>query len=537
MDLLKPIELNNDQTDWTGRVRNSDIWRTLNAARDGDVDSLQSLLDRESALARCEYWYVSPLHFAVREGHFEAAKLLIESGADVTLRTLYGEETFLQIARDREHKDLIEYLEAIAQETMGSRGVVEPIHEACQSGDLAKVVKLLDQDANCVHFGDTVGRRPIHYAVEAQNRELLELLVARGADVDAPGFSSDNRLGGFGFRPITTALWFHPYWRQRNDYDLARALLGHGADYTITIAAALGDIDRVKELLAADSSLCNHQEAGGKRALSAAAERNYGEIVKTLLDAGADPNLEEGANCPMGYALWSASHFGYFDIAELLLAHGANPNASVESSGNPTESAFNSDMRNLLYEHGGKVGFTMYFFENNVDAVAAVLNNAPQHYKDALAGEGFTMSVTAGHKTLVHLLLHAGVRVPPVLTGCQTYLWHNLELAEVLLNHQMDPDLPNWQSIRPLHHMARKNELDAARLFIKYGARADYIDEEYRTTPLGWAAKYGQTEFAKLLLEQFPNRNIHEPDDIPEWASPLAWAKRREHQEMVNLLS
>ena len=537
MELIKPVELDNDRTDWTGRVRHCDVWDTLTAARDGDVDRLKSLLDREAALARCEYWYVSPLHFAVREGHVKSAQLLIDRGADITLRTLYGEETFLQIAKDREHAELIDLLTDLARKHMSSRGEVEPIHEACQKGDIDNVSALIDADSKCINIGDTVGRRPIHYAIENQHTPLISLLLDNGADIDSPGFSSDNRLGGFGFRPISSALWYHPYWRQRNDYETAQMLIDHGSDYTITIAAALGDIGRVKELLAHDPSLCNHQEMGGKRALSAAAERNYVEIVETLLDAGAEPNIEEGPNCPRGYALWAASHFGYFKIAEMLLAHGADPNAPVESSGNPTESAFNADMRKLLYRHGGKVGFTQYFFENNVDAIAAILNNASQHYKDSLAAEGFPHVVSSGHETLLYLMLNNNVRVPPVLTGCQTYLWHNLELSEVLLKHEMDPNLPNWQSVRPLHHMAQKNNIEAGELFIRYGARPDYIDEEYRTTPLGWAAKYGSLEFANLLLKHFPDRSMHEPSEIPEWATPLAWAQRRGHEELIDLLS
>ena len=537
MELIKPSELDNDNLDWTGRVRHSDVWLTLNAARDGDLRGLTKLLDRTPELARCEYWYVSPLHFAVREGHFEVAKLLIDRGADVSLRTLYGEETFLQIAEDRGHGSLVELLRTIMSERMNSQGDVHPIHKACEAGDLAKIEGLLQKEPELVNRGDSVGRRPLHYAVEKHNHELIELLIKNRAEVDSPGFSSDNRLGGYGFRPIVSALWRHPYWPQRNEYDTVRLLLKHGAEYTVTVAAALGDQEHVEKKLAEDARLSNHQETGGKRALSAAAERNYVEIVNLLLEYGADPNLEEGPNCPKGYALWAASHLGYFDIAKALLAKGANPNAYVESSGNPTESAFNREMRELLYRHGGKVGFTMYFHENNVDAVAAVLQNAPAEFLAGLAAEGFPHSVSNSYETLVYMMLNAGIRVPSVLTGCQTYLWHDLKLCEVLLQHDMDPNLPNWQSVRPLHHMAQKNNVEGAKLMLKYGANPSLIDEEYRTTPLGWAAKFGALDYVKYLLERFPDRTVHEPATMPAWAAPREWAKRRNHTEIVTMLS
>ena len=537
MELIKPEELNNDELDWTGRVRNSDIWETLNAAREGNINRLGKLIDRNHELVTCQYWYASPLHFAVREGHLEAAKLLVDRGADLTEQTLYGQETFLQVATDRGHTELVEYLQGLARERLGSEGDTHPIHTACKDGDLTSVVQLLDVDPTLVNRGDDFGRRPIHHAVESKSHELIEILVARGAEIDTPGFSSDSRIGGSGFRPIANAFWRHNVWAQRNDYETAQLLLKHGANYSMTIAAALGDEARVRELLASEPTLCDHQEPGGKRALSAAAERNYVDIVNVLLEAGANPNLEEGENCPQGYALWAASHFGYFEIAEALLAAGADPNAMVESSGNPTESAFNREMRELLYRHGGKVGFAQFFHENNVDVIAAALQNAPERFQTSLAVEGFTHSVSNGYATLVHMMLNAGIRVPPVLTYCQSYLWWNLELCELLLQHDMDPNLPNWQSIRPLHHMAQKNNVDGAKLMVKYGANPSLIDEEYRTTPLGWAAKSGSLDYVQYLLEQFPDRNVHEPPDIPDWSRPVEWAKRRGHQEIVEILS
>ena len=537
MELIKPQELENDEFDWTGRTRHSDVWETLIAARSGNVDGLKKLLDRNPELVNCQYWYVSPLHFAVREGHIDAAKLLVDRGADLTQQTLYGQETFLQVATDRGHTELIEYLQGLAREQLASEGDTHPIHTASKNGDLVSVTQLLDVDPMLANRGDGFGRRPIHFAVESKNHELIELLLARGAEIDTPGFSSDSRIGGSGFRPIASALWRHSVWAQINDYETVQLLLRHGADYSITIAAALGDEDRVRELLAQDPTLCDHQEPGGKRALSAAAERNYADIVNVLLDAGANPNLEEGENCPKGFALWAASHLGYFEIAERLLAAGANPNAYVESSGNPTESAFNREMRELLYRHGGHVGFAQFFHENNVDVIAAALHNSPDRFQSSLAVEGFTHSVSNSYSTLVHMMLNAGIRLPPVVTYCQSYLWWDLELCELLLQHDMDPNLPNWQSIRPLHQMAQKNNVDGAKLMVKYGADPSLLDEEYRTTPLGWAAMFGSLDYAKYLLEQFPDRSVHEPSEVPDWSRPLAWAMRRGHEETVKLLS
>ena len=110
-------------------------------------------------------------------------------------------------------------------------------------------------------------------------------------------------------------------------------------------------------------------------------------------------------------------------------------------------------------------------------------------FDEAAAELGFTHCVAAGHEGLLRLLFARGLRVPPTVTYCQTYLWRSLPPARLLLEYGMDPDLPNWQQIRPLHHQAGSGDVAAARLFLEFGADPDAVDEEYRSTPLGWAAR------------------------------------------------
>ena len=66
----------------------------------------------------------------------------------------------------------------------------------------------------------------------------------------------------------------------------------------------------------------------------------------------------------------------------------------------------------------------------------------------------------------------------------------------------MDPDHMNWHRFTLLHHMAAEGELGKARLLLDHGADIDAIDEEYRSTPLGVAARRGQDAAVTLLLER-----------------------------------
>ena len=70
------------------------------------------------------------------------------------------------------------------------------------------------------------------------------------------------------------------------------------------------------------------------------------------------------------------------------------------------------------------------------------------------------------------------------------------------------------------------------QLFIDHGADIDAIDEDDRSTPLGIAAREGQTEIVNLLL-----RNGADPNAAgANWATPLAWAERRGHRQIADML-
>ena len=78
----------------------AEIWSMLRAALEGDVDRVRALAGREPNLVRAEYWYTQPLHFAVREGHADVVRALLELGADPSYRR-YAHEPLATVARDR----------------------------------------------------------------------------------------------------------------------------------------------------------------------------------------------------------------------------------------------------------------------------------------------------------------------------------------------------------------------------------------------------------------------------------------------------
>jgi uncharacterized protein len=127
------------------------------AAAIGDVERLRALLDEDRSLANA--WSedgFTPLHFAAFFGHPEAAKLLIERGAELEARS-----TNREFALD-----------------------AAPLHSASAAGQLEVCEVLLDAgaDVNAVQHG---GFTALLDAAANGNAELVERLMERGADRSA----------------------------------------------------------------------------------------------------------------------------------------------------------------------------------------------------------------------------------------------------------------------------------------------------------------------------------------------------------------
>ena len=141
-----------------------EVWETLSAAASGDVEQLRSLLAREPGLAVEGYWYTPPIHFAVREGHLEAVRVLLEAGADPGSAGLLDGENLVTIARDRGYEEIARAARrgrpARPPHHPGRpRRTDHPIHVAAAADDVESVRRLLDAEPGLVHLGDRKGAR------------------------------------------------------------------------------------------------------------------------------------------------------------------------------------------------------------------------------------------------------------------------------------------------------------------------------------------------------------------------------------------
>ena len=84
------------------------------------------------------------------------------------------------------------------------------IHEAASTGDIYKVKKLLALSRRLADVKDYTGRTPLHYAANAGHKEVAELLLEKGADINATGVTGATALivaARQGHESIVILLW------------------------------------------------------------------------------------------------------------------------------------------------------------------------------------------------------------------------------------------------------------------------------------------------------------------------------------------
>jgi ankyrin repeat protein len=498
--MIKPVELESED----GR----DTWDTLAAASTGDVATLGRLLERDPRLARAGYWYAPAVHFAAREGHVDAVRLLLDSGADPENNGL-NDRNLIEMARERGHAQIARMLEQ-ERERRGrvvAQPADHPIHKAAALGQADAVRAMLDADATLVNRGARRGITPLQCAVLGGGREMVNLLLDRGAIIHArtPGDLQAIDFACWGERGLSV------------NGDIVRLLVSRGATYDLTIASALGDLAGVRQMLDNNPSRISETRPNGRRPLSAAVEFGHDDIARLLLERGANPRWEPAE------AVHSASRTGNLAMVTLLLEHGADPNEEIDSTASPMVFAATPEIRAILESHGGE---PIRGDDEVVKALAADPSNTER------VGTAFTMS--ADRPDMLARLLGAGLRMPAVHTSCQGYLLKP-DALRTLLAHGMSPDQMNWQHQTLLHHASGswQDTSECAGILLDAGATLTARDDDYRSTPLAWAARANRPTMVEFLLSR--GAPVSLPDDAP-WATPLAWATRRGHSQIAELL-
>jgi ankyrin repeat protein len=188
---------------------------------------------------------------------------------------------------DRDRFSAIPVLAAVALAVLSSSGSAfgGAIHDAASFGDLGKIKALLKDDPALISSRDQNGDTALHVAALFGHRDVVELLLANQADVNA----KDND----GWTPLHCAADAHAFLGQPKD--VAELLLAHKADVNakskggftpLHFAASEGHQD-VAEVLLAHKADVNTKDDSGWTPLHYATGKSYEGLTGILRQSGA----------------------------------------------------------------------------------------------------------------------------------------------------------------------------------------------------------------------------------------------------------
>jgi hypothetical protein len=289
-------------------------------------------------------------------------------------------------------------------------------------------------------------------------------------------------------------------------------------------AADTGDLTRLQELVALTPALatCQYDYTSP---LHLAVVRGHVAVCRYLVTLGAfDP---EYRNHPFLESLLTlARDRGAREIEELLSEASADPSRSTKRGDTGAiDFGFDDEER----------GFQKAVDRGDLAAVEAALVKRPELARDERAfwGEGIlAMPAKEDDRPLIDLLMKHGAKVPDTTKWGARYYFERTSALGYLLERGANPNHRSWRGFSLLHDFAFTGEVAKLTLLLDHGAAIDAFDDEYASTPLGYAAHWGQDEAAAVLLACGADPTAA---GAP-WATPLAWARRKGHKAVEDRL-
>ncbi len=291
---------------------------------------------------------------------------------------------------------------------------------------------------------------------------------------------------------------------QSGNINAINTLLANGADANSTtklnnqtplhLAAQSGNIDAIETLLASGADVNSTTEPNGQTPLHFAASKGDFSAVKTLIDNKADTTIKnKSGNTALELfpnLLFECVESNDLEFAKTALEKGADINSCSTSwqSDNVLSRAVEQE----------KVDFIQLFLENNADTEAR---------SRTMKERPLDIAVRKKRNDIVELLIENGAKVEP-------------------------QDAPSDDLNSPLFAAIHSNDLEVMQTLLKNGADVEACKGYTQETPLQVAAKVGNPEMVKLLLEYNAD-----PQNVADYRkSALHIAAEKGYPDVVSLL-
>ncbi|HET9952021.1 MAG TPA: ankyrin repeat domain-containing protein [Candidatus Eisenbacteria bacterium] len=402
--------------------------------------------------------------------------------------------------------DIVRFAQRESQRRSDARSVRrDSILEASFAGNLPMVQGLLDADPPSakerLRSRDGAGMTALHLATWGGHPEIVRLLLARGAEVNA----KDG-----------------------------------GGNSAVSLAARWGRSDIMDMLLVAGAD-ASARDDQGRTLLHHAAQYGHIEVMRSLVAHGFDVDVQSRVGTP----LHCAAAGRRLEAATFLLDHGARLDRRdllgwsplhVACSGPPGDPC-NPELVVLLLDRRAdltsraKSGITPLVLAavSSDSAVAAILL-ARGARPDPAAPDGYSAlrsAVEASNPAIARMLLERGADSnerysPPRAERLlhRTVYHDSVDVARVLLEFGADVNVVDDNGLTPLHMAAREGNAELIRLLLAKGARID-ARNKWNWTPLHFAASQKQLEAARALVERGADRSAR--TDGGETPFKMAW--------------
>ncbi len=320
------------------------------AAHRGFLDIVRLLLDAGADVNAVEgnFSHSMPLHWAATGGHLEVTQLLVDRGAQLEVKdnwynlTPVGWATIIKLSLsdcsigDRYQK-IREYLLSIGAQLDIFSGV------ALNQSDFVRSLIEANPEILTHRLGFAKNEsRPLHFAVEEKMTQMVELLLEKGADL--------NAQNGWGITPLCLAT-------VADNQTIIELLMAKNAQVDLATAIVAGQWKQAQALLDAQPTLISEKPL----LIHYTIQQGLVSATSWLLERGVDINIRAryklGDHVASLTPLHAAIKAERVEIARILLESGADVNAKTigELEITPLRGAVftgNLDLIRLLVKHG-----------------------------------------------------------------------------------------------------------------------------------------------------------------------------------------
>jgi len=467
------------------------------------------------------------LHCAAEKGNAGIVEQLLTTDVNVDSTDAARRTAMILAAANGSEKIIEMLLKKKAKATLKDKQGRTALHYAAWGGHENVVTSLLNRqdDADMlVNIPDDGKQTPLHLATERASIKVVELLLAKGANLNAR--SSDGQTA------LHRAAW-------GGSAEVVKLLRKKGADSSVQdqnsnkpwqVAAEKGHQIIVEVLLDAEERI-GDKKVGQKKALIFAAQKGYTVMAEALLKKRADPTSKDQDPDAKGRTpLHWAAERGDYAMAELLITTvtsqdgitGKSLDIHDDLGRTPLCLAVLNDraaVARLLIETGAdpntrdEKGLTLLHIaaKCGFGEIAQILGGygADPHARDVHHRQKpWFLAALHGRHQIVRALLEREVDFNPQSQKVEELFFRVVEegfvpMVRLLLDKKVNKDATDDVGQTALGLAAEREHADVVKCLLDAGADPSLQDSNLQT-PLLWAAEKGSIRIMGLLLDSLP---------------------------------